>query len=113
MTKFITHEWLIENGFEEYDIPFFESNIVDHFYQRCYKDNSGKKFFLNVKHWSFTNPMTGEDNDGYNVSGQFYLKGNHNAINIDFLDSDVDEAEEFIEVLFDHDLLDYYELWEA
>ena len=109
----ITHEWLINNGFKEYSRSPIDSEAIDHVYQKSYRDERGKKYFLEVKHWKLVHPITNEDLSGYEVSGQFYLKGNHNAVNISFINSDVDEAEEFIEKLFDNNMLEYYEIWQA
>ncbi len=110
MISDMTHEWLIDNGFIEYDITEFDSAAVDHFYQKCYKDDFGKKYYLEVKHYVLFHPYTGEDLSGYEVSGQFYLKNSHNAVNMSFLNSHVNEVEDFIEKLFDNNMLDYYEV---
>lgn len=113
MNNIITHDWLINNGFKEYNKTQFDSSAVDHCYQKCYSDSLGKRYFIDVKHYALIHPYTEADLSGYEVSGQFYLKDSHNAVNMNFLDSDVNEVEEFIDKLFDEELLEHYELWEA
>lgn len=102
---------LLEQGFVEYSPNPYLDNNVDHLYQKCYRDDFGKKYYLTIKHYNLTHPTTGADLSGYEISGQFYLKGNQNAINMTFLDSDVAEAEKFINKLFELNLLEYYERW--
>ena len=98
---------LIDKDFIEYGIPFGES--CDKYYQKKYKDGRGIKYFLEVKHYTLIHPITKEDLSGYEVSGQFYLKGSHEAVNMEFLDSSIEKAEEFVNTLFDNNLLEYYE----
>ena len=105
----ITERNLVEKGFVEYPKTFFDSDSVDHCYQKCYRDDLGKKYFLDVKHYNLHHPLTQEDLSGYEVSSQIYLKKNHHAVNLTFLDSDIEEAESFIDYLFNQDRLDYYE----
>lgn len=111
MTNIIDHDWLISNGFVEYDVPIFDSPGIDHFYQKCYKDDFGKKYFIDVRHYKIHHPTTFEDLSGYEVSSQLYLKDSHDAVNMTFLVADIDEIEEFIDRLFDNNMLDYYEVW--
>lgn len=112
MNNTITEKLLKEKGFTEYTKSSFDSSSVDHVYQKMYRDKIGKKYFINVKHYKMYHPATFEDLSGYEVSTQVYLKENHNAINLDFIDSDIDEAESVIDKLFEIGLLDYYEKWD-
>lgn len=111
MNRDITVEWLKDNGFNEYSKSWLDSENVDHLYQKMYKDNMGKKYFIDVKHYKLYHPSTFEDLSGYEVSTQVYLKDSHNAINLNFIDSDVTEAEKLIEKLFEIGVLEYYEKW--
>ena len=104
----ISESELINRGFAEYQPSEFDS--CNKCYQKRYRDKEGHTaFFLDVKHYELVHPTTKEDMSGDEVSGQFYLKGNHNAVNMSFLDSTVDEVEQFITSLFEAGLLENYE----
>ena len=109
MNNDITVELLKEKGFVEYEKSIIEHDSVDHVYQKMYGDQLGKKYFLDVKHYNLRHPYTHEDLSGYEIIGQLYLKDSHNAVNIEFLESDIDEAEKFIDSLFNKKLVEYYE----
>ena len=105
----LNKEVLEELGFIQYNIPRFESPSCDECWQKTYRDEYGKKYFLDVKHYDIVHPTTKKQIGGYEVETQVYTKKDHNAINIKFLDGDVKEAEKFIETLFKEDLIEYYE----
>ena len=109
MKNKIIEEELIDKGFIEYPKSPLQSETLTHFYQNKYRDEKGIRYFIDVCYYSLIHPTTKEDLSGYEVSGQFYLKGNHNAVNMDFLDSTITEVEQFIDKLFELDLLEYYE----
>ena len=102
-------QMLLDAGFAKYDVPSYEPSSVDACYQKRYKDGKNTKYFLDVKHWDIKHPDTNADLGGYEINGQFYLKGTHNAINMTFLTPDLDEAENFINSLFDKGLLENYD----
>ena len=105
----IIEKELEEKGFISYKPSSYER--CEKCWQKCYRDKKGKKYFIDVKYWKLIHPTTQDDLSGYEVSGQYYLKGNHNAVNMSFLDSSITEVEQFIDKLFELDLLEYYELF--
>ena len=104
----IIEQELIDKGFTEYKPTMFDNN-ADKCYQKRYREGKNTKYFIDVKHYTIIHPTTKEDIGGYEVSGQYYLKDSHNAINMSFLDSTITEVEEFIDKLFEIDLLENYE----
>ena len=104
----LTRKELFERGFKEYKPTVFDN--ADKCYQKCYRDGNTKKYFLDVKHYSIKYPHTHEDLGGYEISTQVYVKGTHTAINIKFLNDDIDEAEKFIDELFEVGQLEPYEV---
>ena len=104
----LTRKELIERGFTEYKPASFEN--ADKCYQKCYRDGNTKKYFLDVKHYSIEHPYTHEDLSSYEISTQVYVKGTHTAINIQFLNDDIDEAEKLINELFEAGQLEPYEV---
>lgn len=108
MRKNLTEEEILSHGFVDCGKPQFGS--ADKFYQKCYKDEDrSRKYFLDIYHYTLTHPTTREDLSGYELETQLYLKGTHEAVNMTFLNDDIDAAEEFINKLFELDMLDYYE----
>lgn len=102
---------LKEKNFHEYKPSSIESPSVDKCWQKRYDDEQGnKRYFLDVKHYKLRHPTLGTDLSGYEVYTQLYMKGSHNAFNINFLDgTTITEAEQFIDELFESGKLDNYE----
>lgn len=110
MTNKLTEEELIERGFTSFKPTMFDSESVDKCYQKCYRNEKGdKKYFLDAKHFNLTHPTTGEDLGGWELSTQLYVKGNHHAINLTFLEDDIDEAVSLIEFLYEGGQIENYE----
>ena len=105
----LNKELLIELGFTPYSKSRFDSPSCDECWQKLYRDEYGKKYYLDVKHYDIVHPVTKEQIGGYEVETQVYTKKDHNAINIKFLNGDINEAEKFVETLFKEDLIEYYE----
>lgn len=109
MYREISEKELFERGFVQVEKSPFETDSVDRVYQKCYRDGHRKRYFLNVKHYKLIHPVTKEDLSGYEISGQFYLKGNHNAVNMNFLFSTIDEVENTIEKMFSVGIFENYD----
>lgn len=110
MKNNLSKDYLLDLGFLEYKPTRIDSPSVDACYQKLYRDELGnKKYYLNVKHYNLIHPTTHEDLSGYEISTQVYNKGNHNAINMNFLDDNIAEAENFIDALFKNNLIENYE----
>jgi len=95
---------LKEKNFREYKPSPLDAASVDKCWQKRYDDEQGnKRYFLDVKHYELRHPTLDTDLSGYEVSTQLYMKGSHNAFNIDFLDGiTITEAEQFINELFEN-----------
>lgn len=102
-------EMLEELGFKQYEKTYLDSPACNGCWQKLYRDDKGKKYFLDVKHYDLVHPTTGDQIGGYEIETQVYLKGSHDAINIKFLNDNLEEAEKFVEFLFKEGKLDYYE----
>lgn len=110
----LSPELLKEKGYKEYRKTPFEHNGVEHVYQKCFCDDHGKKYFIDVKKWEdMCHPYTGDIiPGGYEYELQLYQKGTHNAINMLFFNSwELDAVETFVENMFQTGVLDYYELY--
>ncbi len=98
---------IIDKGFYQCDVPAFSR--ANKMWQKRYKDGKNTKYFLNIDYYKLTHPTTREDLSGYEISSQVYLKGNHNAVNLTFLDSSIEEAEATIDKMFEDGILENYE----
>lgn len=99
-------------GFHKYTNHFAPRGVVAH-YQKCITDDIGKKYFVDARLWDFTDCA---DKYGFNYTdeygGQYYMKDDHKAFNVTYLDWGYEDVIEFIEILFNKGLLDYYERWD-
>jgi len=93
----------------------FDSDGVETRFQKCFVDELGKKYFIDIVKWQ---PM--ELNNGnrygatYEYETQFYKKGTHDAVNIEFICSwSIEDVEDYLEKLFETGLFEHYELWDG
>ena len=111
----LTRKQLLEKGYREYPRTAFDNENIEHVYQKCFRDDKGIRYFMDVKKWKdVQHPSTGEIIvGGYEYETQLYKKDSHDAMNLLFLTTwDLDEAEAFVDKMFEADLLDYYEVEE-
>ena len=122
MTKFETFEevkkYLEDRGFQQYTPPDFSHyNNCDATFQKRYDDDIGKKYFIDVLVWNWkpfhSRPDLKESLGNYSISceGQYYQKGTHEAINMEF-GCEIEEVEKFLDNLFELNVLEHYEIWE-
>ena len=52
---------------------------------------------------------TAPENYSVEFEGQYYKKGNHNAMNITFIDWKLEEVEEWLDKMFEAGMLEHYE----
>lgn len=98
-------------GFKEFAPPSLRSyDGVATMFQKKYYDDKGVKYFIDIKIWDWT--YTDRIPEDYHVEfeGQYYKKGNHNAVNMTFIDWKLEEVEEWIENLFNNGFLEHYEV---
>ena len=105
-------EYFNDLGFNKYNNQFCHTGVVAN-YQKCFKDEIGKKYFIDVSLWDFTAyPQLNRYDYVAEYNGQYYQKGTHSAFNITTIKWEYEQMVEFIEKLFDKGVLDYYERWE-
>ena len=85
-----------------------DSPSCDKCWQKRYKNGRDTLYFLDIKHYKMTHPTTKEDLSGYEISCQVYLKSD-TAINMTFLNDNLEEAEYTINKMFEVGLLKPYE----
>lgn len=112
----MTDKDLLDRGYTEYPpVKPFHSDGIEKFFQKCFKDEKGEKYYIDVNKWEgWTHPRTGQEfPPAYEYSVQLYHKDTHNAIDMLFSASwDVESVEKHIELLFSSGNYDYYEMYE-
>ena len=112
----ITDDKLIELGFKRYNTAACSKDAKKYLFQKRYLNNKGDiLYFLDIYKWDWTiypwanvpEPYT------YEISTQLYTKGDHEAVNLSFgTYMTIEDAEKFINTLFDVGLVEPYELAE-
>lgn len=103
---------LLANGYKRYKPSVVDGECVTDLYQKCFRDDTGKKYYINVKRWDMS--RYSDANHTYPVSFEYdvqmYQKKTHNAVNIEFFsDWTLADVEEHVEWLFSSGRFDYYE----
>lgn len=102
-------------GFSKYIPPDFNKYEYTPFcLQKCYKDDKGKKYFIDVVvySWIWTNKIEGNYSIAYET--QCYQYGTHNAVNMEFHDDwKLEDIINTLDVMFENKLLEHYELYEG
>lgn len=109
----ITKQDLINAGFHEYKTgPYDAQKHIVERWQLCVRYEGGKKYFIDAKGIDFgPGDELHPDLAGikYELWTQVYTKGSHNAQNITFIGQTIDEAKDFIETLFNKEIIEPYE----
>lgn len=103
-------EKFIALGFTEFDPPHFTTyDGVTTMFQKKYVDEHGVRYFIDAKvwDWSWTNKVS--ENFHVEFEGQYYQAGTHDAVNFTFIDWELEAVEEWINKLFELEMLEHYE----
>lgn len=103
-------KFLIEKGFKEYPPTEFHSQYVEKFFQKCYKDKIGKKYFIDVLKYPELN-IPGRETIPVSYEYSIQIRNrNGDAIDLLFHSSwKLEEVERYIEKLFKLRMFTYYE----
>lgn len=109
----MTKEDFIKAGYHRFDPPPYENCISDMF-QKCFRDDKGKKYFITVERWDYTPVARGRDIPvSYNFVVQFVHK-NGGTIDVScFSGWDIESAEKYYEDMWNTGWFEYYEENEA
>lgn len=110
--KFKTFDdnYFIKRGFREYPRTCFQSQYVEKFFQKCYKDEIGKKYFIDVlKYSEMCIPGRETIPASYEYSVQVRNKQG-DAIDLLFHSTwHLKDVENYMEEMFKFGLFKYYE----
>lgn len=108
----MTREELINAGYNRYDPAPISNECITDLYQKCVKDDIGKKYYINVNRWDFT-PCGQKNNPiGYECNVQFRHKKTGEYTDIVCLDGwSVADMEKYYADLWYTGMFRYYEKW--
>ena len=112
--KTMTDQDFLNKGYNEYPPSQFEDENVVKLFQKCFKDNIGKKYYITVDKWKeWTHPYTKKKYPpAYEYKVQLYANGTHNAIDILYHHTwTLDDVEKHVEDLFTNGNYDYSVRW--
>ena len=108
----MTDNDIIKAGYYEYDPSNLADAGVIKCFQKLFKDENGKKYFIDIKKWKgYTHPHTGEE---FPESYEFFMQLNYGKndcpINFELFNGwTIYEVEEFAEKLFKTNMFKYYD----
>ena len=114
MCEPITDEKILQAGYTEYPPSSIEYECVTRFFQKCFKDDVGKKYFIDIKRWDFPpHPNTGHQiPTSYEFGVQFNTQDDK-VMNLNLFSTGwtIENAEAFVEEMWQKMNLRYYEKW--
>jgi hypothetical protein len=96
----MTEQDILNAGYKEYPKTPFDFEGIEKNYQKCFYDDIGRKYFINIHKWrDMHHPHTGElIEGGYNFTTQFEDKNTGAPMNLDLFSGwTIEEAEATIE----------------
>lgn len=104
-------EYLVLQGFHEYEPPDFARKNADAFFQKRYIDSIGKRYFIDALIYDFSRAYIPE-NFVISFEGQYYKAATHDAVNMEFINWDLEDVETWLDKLFALNVLEHYEEWD-
>lgn len=110
----ITEKDLLDNGFEEFSpSPLLKAKNIKKCYQKTIRDNNDRRlYFIDALGIDFGTNKARPDLSGiqYELSGQYYFKGTHDAVNMTFIGMEIKEVEERLNEMLKKDIIEPYDL---
>lgn len=114
MCKLITDERIRQAGYTEYTPSSIDNECITKFFQKCFSDDVGKKYYIDIKRWDFPpHPYTGESiPTSYEFEVQFNTEDDR-VMDLTLFSHGwtIENAEEFVEEMWQKMHLAYYERW--
>ena len=109
----MTEQEILDAGYREYAKTPFDHEGIEKNYQKCVRDDNGKKYFIDIHKWQdLHHPHTGElIEGGYEFTTQLNHAKLDKPMNLElFCGWTIEEAEEVIEKIWQTQFR-YYELY--
>lgn len=112
--KEMNDKYLLEHGYKQYNPTSFNSNSIVLMFQKCFKNDKGKKYFINVLKHSLNYLPTRDlwESYSYTYEVQVTFTEQEKPLNLEFFsDWTLEEVENFMEDFFKKMNPNHYELW--
>ena len=109
----MTKQELLDAGYKRQEPDSYEKQgCATDLFQKCVKDDVGKRYFINVRRWDFSiYSHRPEDNNRFEATVQFDRKDGI-VINLDILNPEsVEEVEKVYAEAWETGVYEYYEKW--
>ena len=103
---------LTERGYVRFKPSAIDNECVTDLYQKKFSDEHGIRYFITIKRWDMSryNDALHKYEPSFEYTTQLYKKGSHAAVNVEFFDAwTLEEAEEYLQWMFESGKFDYYE----
>ena len=108
----MTREELINAGYTRFDPAPISNECVTDLYQKCVKDDIGKRYYINVNRWDFSYHGQTFNPIGFEANVQFRHKDTGEYADIVCLDGwSLADMEKFYENLWYTGMFRYYDKW--
>ncbi len=110
----MTDKDILNFGYHEYPVGPFDADGVIANFQKCIKDEMGKKYFLNIhKYEEWVHPHTKERiPESYEFETYFVNHSNEPVKMLFYAGWTIESFEKYAEQLFNTGLFQYYEHWD-
>lgn len=114
--KMITEEYILSKGYTKYNRTPFDKDIVICRFQKCFRDDNGKKYFIDavkIDHHFIPEDRRDEYWKPYSFEYdlQVSVDDDEKPINLQFFSNwTLDKVEEFVEDFFVKMNINYYEI---
>lgn len=108
------HQFLIDRGYRKHQSNSVAFEFADFFYQKCFEDKKGKKYFIDLVHYDNTPHINkwNKSPDSWlchlNINGSKHMTFEQHNVKLE----DLDKLEGKCELFFNTMGCEYYELFE-
>lgn len=111
MIKKYNDDYFLNKGFTRFERTRFQSSGVAYNFQKKYLDEFGnKKYFIDIAKYDWTWTDKIDWDYSYEISGQFYKRGTHDAVNMEFISWELEDVEIFLDEMLSLGLIEPYEI---
>lgn len=112
----MTDEEIMSAGYKRWKRSAIDSESVECFFQKRITDESGIRYFINIKKWNFSeykHVLNGFPEISYEGETKLYMQNTHDAINISCSShiNDIKTIETIFNNLWNTGMFEHYERW--
>ena len=107
----MTDKELLDAGYKRYDPPSIHADCVTDLYQKCIKDDTGKRYFISIERWDFSriSHRASDTQPSFETTVQFTHKNGETVDITCYNGWEIDQIEKFYDDLWKLGWFKYYE----